>query len=359
MSFLNSIKEFYELGESYWRFLSIFSQREIQKLKEAKFVEAQEIFEKSLKLGYSVLCYTDENYPEFLRRIADPPCAIYVKGDVDCLSKIPSIAVVGSRCSTCYGTSMAFEISYGLTKLGAIVVSGGAVGADASAHKGAIKSGGQTIAVLACGIDYPYLMQNAFLRYEISQNGALVSEYPPGYPVQNFNFPVRNRLISALSMGVLVIEAGLKSGAIITANFAAEQNRDVFVIPVLKENPMSEGIFSLIDDGAKVITNAKEIINEYIKKLSPLPEVSKIYKKEENKLEKPKNLSFGKKPVKKNLNLPENLSLIIEILKNGKKHIDEIKQQTDLPTKQILVSLTKLEILGLIESLPGRFYSIK
>jgi DNA processing protein len=258
---------------------------------------------------------------------------------------------------------MAFEIARDLARSGVAIVSGGAIGADSAAHRGAIKAGGQTVAVLACGIDFHYLMQNASLRYEISQNGALISEYPPGYPVQNFNFPVRNRLISALSPGTVVIEASKRSGAIITANFAVEQNRDVFVIPVPKESPLSEGIFPLIDDGAKVITSAGDIMYSIFKTNRIFENNIRQNKKNINH-ETASTLNFKNQDNNTNTNknklknLSKELIVILNIIKKGKIHIDEIKIKTSFPTKQILAGLTKLEILGLVRSLPGRFYNL-
>ncbi|MCL2311404.1 MAG: DNA-protecting protein DprA, partial [Firmicutes bacterium] len=248
-----------------------------------------------------------------------------------------------------YGTQMAFDISYDLAKFGITIVSGGAVGIDSASHRGAIASNGKTVAVMACGIDYPYLLQNSKLREEVSNFGALVSEYPPGHPVQKFNFYTRNRIISGISSGTVVIEAAKRSGAILTANLAVEHNRDVFVVPVNQSSPLSEGPTELISDGARVITCALDVLEEYkhfkIKDIS-YNRISKNNKSQDNK----KN---NEKAIK---NLSQQSILVFKSLKKEKIHIDELKKITGLPIQKLSSILTNLELLSLITSLPGKFY---
>ena len=335
---VKSIEEFYHSGLSFWVSLSIFTQSEIFRLSES-LDSAKKIYEKCFRLGYKIVTYESEKFPGMLKNIPNPPCVLYVSGSCSVLLK-KCIAVVGSRNATIYGTQMAYEISKDLAKSGITVVSGGAFGIDSSAHKGAIDAKGNTIAVLACGIDYPYLVKNSSLRENITSFGAVVSEYPPGYQVRRFNFPVRNRVISGLSQSTVVIEARKKSGAIITANLAAEQGRDVFVVPVQFENPLSEGINALIEDGAKVITCADDILKENFHILS-----------------KNANINIKESP-KKSINIPENFRFILDKMGNRKVHIDELRNLTKMPIYKLSVELSKMELKGFINKFPGKFYKL-
>lgn len=335
---VKSVEEFYHSGLSFWVSLSIFTQSEIFRLSES-LDSAKKIYEKCVRLGYKIVTYESEKFPEMLKNISNPPCVLYVSGSCSVLLK-KCIAVVGSRNATIYGTQMAYEISKDLAKSGITVVSGGAFGIDSSAHKGAIDAKGNTVAVLACGIDYPYLVKNSSLRENITSFGAVISEYPPGYQVRRFNFPVRNRIISGLSQSTIVIEARKKSGAIITANLAAEQGRDVFVVPVQFENPLSEGINALIEDGAKVITCADDILKENFHVSS-------------------KNININiKESPKKSINIPENFRFILDKMGNRKVHIDELRNLTKMPIYKLSVELSKMELKGFINKFPGKFYKL-
>ena len=336
---VKSIEEFYHSGLSFWVSLSIFTQSEIFRLSES-LDSAKKIYEKCVRLGYKIVTYESEKFPEMLKNIPNPPCVLYVSGSCSVLLK-KCIAVVGSRNATIYGTQMAYEISKDLAKSGITVVSGGAFGIDSSAHKGAIDAKGNTIAVLACGIDYPYLVKNSSLRENITSFGAVISEYPPGYQVRRFNFPVRNRIISGLSQSTIVIEARKKSGAIITANLAAEQGRDVFVVPVQFENPLSEGINALIEDGAKVITCADDILKE------------NFHVSGENA-----NTDIKGMPKKTSINIPENFKFILDKMGNRKVHIDELRNLTKMPIYKLSVELSKMELEGFINKFPGKFYKL-
>ena len=350
-----SALEFYRAGEHDWRLCGCFSNREINNFKSTSLESAAAILERSKNLGFSIITIFDKNYPYLLSQIPNPPCVIYVKGDVSCLYSNFSIAVVGTRSATNYGKEMAFEIAHDLAAKGAIVVSGGAMGVDSAAHSGAIAGGGKTIAVLGCGIDYPYLMGQAYLRDKISKNGALISEYPPGYKAFSSNFPIRNRIISGLSLGAVVIEAGERSGSLITANIAAQQNRDVFVVPVEEASPLARGVTSLIQDGAKVVTCAQDIIDEYPSvlngdfKLKPL-----IFEPEHKKS------SFKMAKVEKECELLKSLTeqekTIYEVVKEGKIHIDDISIKTKIKMPELMPLLTQMELLGAIRACSGGFY---
>ncbi len=261
---------------------------------------------------------------------------------------------MGTRNATEYGKQMSYEMSAQLSQKGAVVVSGGAIGVDTAAHQGAIGAGGKTLAILGCGINFPYLTENEPLRNKISKNGALISEYPPDFPASRPNFPIRNRIISGLSLGTVVIDAGEKSGSLITANLANDQNRNVFVIPVDMRSPVSKGTVSLIRDGAKVITCADDILNEY-KNINTKPAKSLEYQKPK------KSYIIGKAEIKPDINLSEisnEAKSIYNSLKNGKLHIDEISSTTKITIKNLLPLITELEISGLIRANSGRIYEI-
>lgn len=208
-----------------------------------------------------VLTLADEAYPKALLEIADPPILIYVKGRVELLST-PSVAVVGSRNATAQGIANAEKFSEALSHAGLTISSGMAAGIDAAAHQGGLRGPGSTVAVIGTGADIVYPARNRGLAHLIADNGCIVSEYPLGMPAIAGNFPRRNRIISGLAKGVLVIEAAAKSGSLITARMAAEQGRDVFAIPGSIHSPLSKGCHQLIKQGAKLVDSAQDILEE-------------------------------------------------------------------------------------------------
>jgi DNA processing protein len=212
------------------------------------------------KYEINIITIFDKNYPENLKNIYDPPVVLYVKGKINKQDEL-SVSIVGSRKCTYYGMNMADKIAERLAYCGVTIVSGLARGIDTSAHKGALKSG-RTIAVLGSGLGNIYPAENRLLAEKIAQNGAVVSEFPMRMPPNKQNFPRRNRLISGLAKAVLVVEAANKSGALITADFALEQGRDVFAVPGMADRLSSLGTNALIKQGAKLVENAKDILDE-------------------------------------------------------------------------------------------------
>lgn len=287
-----NIKDFYHAGEREWRLCGCFTNREIESLKNNTISQSEKIIEKCKKLGYDIVTPDSEYYPKLLREISNPPCVLYVRGDKKCLNSHVSVSIVGTRSATPYGKEMAFDISRDLAKAGVTVISGGAIGIDSEVHKGVICANGKTIAVLGCGINYPYLLKNSDLRRKISEKGAVISEYPPDFPGSAYTFPMRNRIISGMTLGTLVIEAGEKSGSLITANLANEQNRDVFVLPVNKMSSVSGGALKLIRDGAQVVTCANDILNEYSKR--QFDSIYEVQKKTDCNVEHFEDLSADK-----------------------------------------------------------------
>ena len=345
--FYKNIKDFYDGKEREWRLCGCFTNKEISALCDSSLEEAEKTFRLSQNLGYKIICICDEEYPNLLRHIDNPPALLYVKGDISFLNSMKAIGIVGTRKASEYGITMAHDLSYDLASNDVAVISGGALGIDSAAHQGALDAGGKTVAVLGCGINYPYLLGNLKLRNEISNSGAVISEYPPNFPSKPFTFPIRNRIISGISSGIVVVEAGKKSGSLITANLANNQNRDVFVVPVNKESKNSEGSFSLIEDGAMVVANVQDILSEYNNNVN-------IKKEKSTNLENKPSIQKSKK---RNISdVPKEYRNIFEILLKGKTHIDIISEITEIPVDKLLLALTEMEISGFVKSSSGKIY---
>jgi DNA processing protein len=278
----------------------------------------------------------DRDYPDLLRHIHDPPRRLWVQGDSDLLKRPLPVAVVGARECTAYGEKSAYEISRALAGAGVTVVSGLAFGIDASAHRGALdagKGGGGTIAVLGCGIDLMSPSQNKALKDRIVAEGVVVTEFPPGTTAAPWTFPKRNRIVSGLSRGVVVVEAGVKSGSLITSDFALQQGRDVFAVPGPITSPMSEGANRLIQNGAKLVLSAKDILDE---------------------------LGAGGQ-----LALPGYLEsssesgeagTVLRLLTEGPRHVDDLIAASGISVEKMSGVLVDLEIRGRIRALPGGLY---
>lgn len=356
----NNIEEFYRSGEYGWRLCGFFSNSEINSMNSTSLDITKDIYLKCQNLGYEILTFSDKNYSKLLFSITNPPVVLYAKGDTSILNNDLTISVVGTRNATRYGIEMAHEISYRVAENKGVVVSGGALGIDTAAHRGALDAGGKTIAVLGCGINYKYLLENESLRNKIADSGLLISEYPPDYPSYNYNFPMRNRIISGLSLATIVVEAGRKSGSLITANLANEQNRDVLVVPVNSQSPLSTGSQALIRDGALAISNVDDVINQYkMKSENRLPKqrinfLRTNYSSESNI----KNISQSKnEQVKKEFpNISKSSKLVYDVICEGRISIDNIKRRLCIETKELLSALTELEIYGLVKSCPGQYY---
>ena len=273
----------------------------------------------------------DKDYPEILKEIHDPPKTLYLRGNFSEKDKI-AIAIVGTRNYTGYGKQIAYDIAGSLTEAGITIVSGLAKGIDAFAHKATLEKGGRTIAVLGSAIDSEsvYPACNRKLADKIAQNGAVISEYEPGIKSERWFFPQRNRIISGLSLGVLVIEAPEKSGALITAMQAVEQNREVFAIPGSIYSKNSIGTHRLIQMGAKLVTCANDILEELN---LPLLEEKTSFKPETKEEETILSI-LGKEPI----------------------HIDEIIKQSNLDTKIVSPALMMLELKGAVKNSGGGYY---
>jgi len=282
--------------------------------------------------GIETVFIDDPVYPQHLRHIYDPPKILYVRGNIDVL-QLQMFAVVGARKASPYGLSVAQSVSRDLAEAGLCVVSGMARGIDTAAHRGALGVDKPTVAVLGCGVDVVYPRENKKVMEEIIDKGAVISEFPPGTAPMAGNFPVRNRIISGLSRGILVVEAADKSGSLITADLALEQGRDVFAVPGQVTNSVNRGAHRLIKQGAKLVEDAGDILEDF-------------------------GYSFFAKPAtgEKQADLTGDEKKIYNIISDDPVSSETIIVKTGFNTSQVLAILLELELRGLVSQLPGQRY---
>ncbi|TRZ80588.1 DNA-protecting protein DprA [bacterium] len=304
--------------------------------KERAKINPDEELKKLEKYGVKILTPTDKKYPCLLKEIYDFPQILYYLGDINAFSKF-SLAIVGSRKYTSYGKEIVEYFSRELAEMQLTIVSGLALGIDALAHKAAVDAGGKTIAVLGCGLNYIYPPTNRKLAKEILRSGGLIlSEYPLGSGPLRHHFPHRNRIISGLSLGVLVIEAAERSGSLLTANCALEQNREVFAIPGNIFSLKSAGCHQLIKSGAKLVNKPQDILTELeIKNIKEYKETKKV--------------------------VPESKEeeIVLNLLKEVPREINHIIKKLNLPVSQVNSLLTIMEMKGKIKNLGNGLYSLK
>lgn len=275
--------------------------------------------------GNAIVTLADAAYPPQLLEIPDPPALLYVRGELRLLAR-PGLAIVGSRNATPQGVTNAENLARGFSAAGLTIVSGLALGIDAAAHRGALGEAGSTIAVLGTGIDVMYPPRNAKLGEEIAERGALVSEFPLGTPPVTSNFPRRNRIISGLARGVLVVEAAISSGSLITARAAAEQGRDVFAVPGSIHSPLSKGCHALIKEGAKLVETVQDVLGE----LQPAP------------------TSASSAPVTNDA--------LLDHMGYDPCNVDILCERSGLTADKVSAILLQLELAGRVTSLPGGRY---
>ncbi len=322
-------------------------------LKKEFHDKAQVEFEKVKEIGGDVLVLDDGSYPYLLREIDDPPITLYVKGDWQACFDAPCVAIVGSRRCSTYGANASEMLSRDLAANGICIVSGLARGIDTAAHRGAIDGKGRTIAVLGTGIGQVYPKENAKLVDEILANGgAIVSQFPLETPPLSENFPYRNRIISGLSLGVLIIEASERSGSLITARLAMEQNREVLAVPGNITSKNSFGTNYLIKSGAALVQQWQDVVSALPSEISAAILPPKIDEKAtENKAEKTNSMPA---------NLSENESVIYKILSpDSPVHIDFLLEQSELSFGDLNAALLGLEMRDLIREMAGKRYARK
>ena len=326
------------------------------------------------RLGVRIMTLNDGNYPERLREIADPPAVLYIRGGLFRFDQEAVIGIGGAREPSPYGETVAAQLGLDLARNGVLLVSGIAQGIDSIALKGALQGGGRVVSVLGGGVDVPYPWQNRYLYEDVAAAGALISEYPPGTPPIGEHFPVRNRIISGLALGVVAVECARRSGTMKTVEHAMEQDRDVFAIPGNIDAPMSEGPNWLLRQGARPVTCAQDILEEYLdrfpqqlSKAAPLsPEAAR------QRLEQVRSREQTPEPAakaeqerevvprerQKSRFTDDQLSILHVLGEKGKQYTaDELVERTQIPARRVLSALTMLQVDGAVQEHPGRRFS--
>jgi DNA processing protein len=291
------------------------------------------------EFGCHVLIQSDGDYPEMLRQIYDPPPVLYAKGALTAKDKT-AVAMVGSRMTTHYGLETARKLAYQLAYVGVTVVSGGARGIDTAAHQGALAAKGRTVCVLGTGINLVFPPENRDLFARIAESGAVITQFPFNRNGDKQSFAIRNRIIAGMTLGAVVVEADLHSGALITANFATEYGRQVFAVPGRIDSPRSKGCHDLIKKGAKLCEGAEDILSEfeYLFPASNRPP------------------SPGETGVLPALELGENEQKVYDALNNEESSIDEVIRRSGLPSSAVSVALLGLEMKRVVKQLPGKLF---
>ena len=326
------------------------NQNIIDILDSKNRVRAKYTYEELYRKNIGIINYKDNAYPYLLKQIYNPPVLLYYKGQ--CNFNSNTIAVVGSRRTTKYGSNTAKKICYQLGLRGINIVSGMATGIDSFAHQGCIDANGFTIAVLACGVDQPYPASNTKLYKDILENsGLIISEYPPGALPLKHHFPLRNRIISGLSQGVLVVEAAKKSGSLITATYALEQGREVFAVPGNIDAFLSEGTNQLIRDGAKMVSSVEDITSEF-----------SLYCRNDvacnTESQNHNNVDMEQNIFKLFRGLSTNEIRLVKSMVNGFNMLEELIEVSNLTSQEVIMLLFMLEMKGVVEKEPGNIYKV-
>lgn len=388
-------EDIYFAGAADYARVEGLSADAVAALQEKSLCEAEEILSDCRRENIHILTWQDALYPRRLKNIPDPPVVLYYKGQFPQVDALPLIGVVGTRKASAYGMTTAKRMGYQLAACGAVVVSGVATGVDGMAMRGALTVGTPVIGVLGCGVDVVYPSENRSLYADTVRQGCLLSEFPPGTPPMRQNFPRRNRIISGLSCGVLVIEAPEKSGALITAQRAADQGRDVFVVPGNIDVATCKGSNALLRDGAIAVASGWEVLQEYAA-LFPgkitehraeahltaypeeleSPEEEKILLKVAQKPKTPEKKSrrglFGRKKEidndtaapyidaeEKRPPLTAEEEKLVALLRQKCELVDDLIARSQMPAGQVLGLLTMLEIKGVVTRLPGKRVTLK
>jgi len=328
--------------------------RQIKKFHDWERVYRE--LEKAEKYSVAIITSKDERYPRSLLNIYDFPPILYVKGTLD-VNDV-NIAVIGSRRASTYGTFLTERLSRELAGEGITIVSGMARGIDSAAHRGALSGSGRTTAVLGSGIDVVYPPENIELYNEIAQQGAIITEFPFEEEPKGFHFPARNRIISGLSLGIVVVEATEKSGSLITARLGLEQGKEIFAVPGSIDSPGSRGTHKLLKEGAKLVENVHDILEEIILQIE----------RRKKRCESEKKQDFSISACKRNETIRHQQSVqtlrseeqrILKLLKKTPMYIDNIIEMSGYRSQDLLNILLHLELNGYIEQLPGKRFVIK
>ena len=343
-------------------------------LEDKSLDRADKILGDCERLGLRILTIRDAEYPDRLRNISDPPLVLYVQGRMPLFDDEVAIAMVGSRKASPYAQMMGEKLAFQMAGLGALIVSGLAAGGDAAAHRGALRAGGFTAAVIGGGHDIIYPRENRSLYQDIGVRGVILSEYPPGTPHEGAHFPVRNRIISGLCLGTVVIEAPERSGTLITVNHALDQGRDVFALPGQADDWHCTGSNRLLRDGAGVVIDGWDVLSCYAARF---PHKLRPFRAEE-----PRHFGGGEKevetqkaapakapetpqaPPKPALDLSGDHGLtddqvrIVRTLGERTMQVDDIIAETEIPARRVLSALTMLELDGVVEQSSGKRFAL-
>lgn len=360
-------------GEKEEYFLVPGMNRTAAEILENKDLEpADRILGDCDRLGLRIITMRDVEYPDRLRNIYDPPLLLYVQGRMPRFDEEVAVAMVGTRRASPYAMEMGEKLAFQMAGLGAVIVSGLAAGGDAAAHRGALRAGGLTAAVIGGGHDVIYPREHRFLYEDIAARGVILSEYPPGTEHMAGHFPVRNRIISGLSLGVVVIEAPERSGALITAGRALDQGKDVFAIPGQVGDHHCAGSNALLRDGAGVVTDAWDVLGGYAGKF---PHKIRSLRMEEPRrfggapaaAERPKSPPKGKEPKEPEKplldlagdhGLTDDQMCLVKALEGRTVQVDDLIEETQIPTRRVLSALTVLELDRIVTQESGKRFSL-
>ncbi|MBE6766713.1 MAG: DNA-protecting protein DprA [Ruminococcaceae bacterium] len=344
----------------------LFTPAAFSRAKNKSLADAEKVIDYCNKNGIKLIAYGDKEYPDMLASIPDFPLVIYYKGILPDFNNIPSICIVGPRKCSDFGIKAAYSLSSRLSRGGMLIVSGGALGVDSAAHRGVIAEKGVTALIMPCGFGYDYLRENEDLRESIiKEKGCIITEFPPEYPVKKGTFQIRNRIMSALTLGTVIIEAGERSGALITANHALEQGKDVFVIPGNPTLPQYIGSNKLLRDGAKPLLNARDVFFEYLGAYKDKLDIEKAYSQPLIPMEQ-KSKSFVEESVVAAVkdfdlsSLSSAASAVYKAAPNEAFCLDELNVFCGYDASELMTAITELEILGAVTAVPGgRYLKVK
>ncbi len=359
-------EEFFLAGEDGIAQINRISRADALRIRNTELSDAEKAIEAAENYGAAVLCRTSPEYPQKLLEIENAPAVLYAKGDLGCLNKLPAIATIGTRRISDYGRRISGVVGGGLGSAGVIVISGMAQGVDSACHEACLAAGGKTVAVQGCGITNVFPAENEELKERIIANGAVISEFAPDAEPQSSFFPIRNRIISGMSMGVCVVEAAARSGTSITARLAAEQGRKVFAVPADVLRPTSQGTLKLLRSGAIPVASAADILSEYE---NEYPEEFASAKKAlptQSREQKSAARSVPEHSPRKNdlrvkRTAPEGLSpealAVYAVIGFDPLSADELCDLAKLTPGQTSAALTELEVFGLVTPAAGRRFA--
>lgn len=363
--------DIYRAQEADFYSIENINEKNIERLCDKRLIFAEKIMEECRKKGIRIMTFDSPYYPKLLANIFDPPYVLYVKSRnrIDLNNEL-TISIVGMRKMSEYGRSVAVKLGSDIASAGVTVVSGMARGIDGAALSGALSAGGKTVAILGCGVDIAYPPEHDKMMQQIAETGMVISEYPPGTPPLRNNFPYRNRIISGISSGTVIVESADSGGSLITASQALEQGRDVFAVPGNVNEGTSDGTNELIRQGAHLVSSALDIIseyqNEYINIFEKAVQTEQIkaktdtsdagIKKADETIPAPSLPAVDNNLYKE---LSDSEKRIIDYMSLVPMHVDTIAEKTQLPAGELNAALTLLEMKGLIKQLAGRHFTLK